>query len=613
MPIVTLPDGREVEFPEGTPQDVMLRALRQFTAPQQPAAPEAPAWQQGGPQEAGTSPLDARSTQPPPPRPFGAAQGIVDTGAGLVRDAAGALNSFRQGAGDIAQGGAQLLANALPTGAVDWVNRQAQALNEAPYIGPATVAAGMTPATAADINQQTGQRETGYQAERQMFGQEGFDVPRVAGQMAAAAPLAVALPAGNSVIGSAFAGAAQGAASSALQPVPDTSRVPYGEQKLQQISGGAQVGAVMGPAGYMIGRALAPDVRPGVRELAAEGVQMTPGQMIGGTAQRIEGGLTSVPGIGDQIRHAQRDSVESLNRAVGNRVLGQIGQALPDDVPAGRQMVDEVGNRISQAYATAHGAVRPFQADAQYGRDVVTAIGKLPNPQTQQQVAQQINGVIAEFTQGGPVTGEVYQKIKSELGRLARDYANSAVGSERQIGRVFEDATKAFRDLLVRTNPAIAPSLRAADQAHAMAIRMNAAAAAPGATDGVFTPTGLSQAVRQADPSLRHNAYARGDALLQDLSDRAKSILPSTVPDSGTPYRAALMAGLLGGGGALGVPPAALAAGAGAYAAYTPLGQRIIQMLLARQPGVATQAAGNAIAGGGGLAAPAVIGGLLAP
>ena len=30
MPIVGLPDGREVEFPDGTPTDVMERAMRDF-------------------------------------------------------------------------------------------------------------------------------------------------------------------------------------------------------------------------------------------------------------------------------------------------------------------------------------------------------------------------------------------------------------------------------------------------------------------------------------------------------------------------------------------------------------------------------------------------------
>jgi hypothetical protein len=36
MPIVTLPDGREVEFPDGTSTAVMEKAMRDFVGPQQP-------------------------------------------------------------------------------------------------------------------------------------------------------------------------------------------------------------------------------------------------------------------------------------------------------------------------------------------------------------------------------------------------------------------------------------------------------------------------------------------------------------------------------------------------------------------------------------------------
>jgi hypothetical protein len=68
---------------------------------------------------------------------------------------------------------------------------------------------------------------------------------------------------------------------------------------------------------------------------------------------------------------------------------------------------------------------------------------------------------------------------------------------------------------------------------------------------------------------------------MQDLSVAGKKVLPSTVPDSGTPLRAALMYSLANPikAGALAIPVGA------ASMAYTPLGMRAISKL--GEPGTA--------------------------
>jgi hypothetical protein len=71
---------------------------------------------------------------------------------------------------------------------------------------------------------------------------------------------------------------------------------------------------------------LAPQTRPEVAELLGEGVPMTPGQIIGGMAKRIEDKAVSLPVVGDAIIGAQRRSVEGFNRAALNRVLKPIGE-----------------------------------------------------------------------------------------------------------------------------------------------------------------------------------------------------------------------------------------------------------------------------------------------
>lgn len=507
------------------------------------------------------------------------------------------------GMGDILHGGAQALAHALPTGAVEAVNRATAAVNEAPVIGPVTRALGMTPATPADLDQRVRTREQAYQAERAAGGRTGTDWWRMAGQVPAGMAATAALPAPASLPGAIGLGAASGAVQGALQPV--TEGDDFGAAKRSQIGAGTVAGAAGGAGGYALGRMIAPRPSPEVRTLREAGVEMTPGQMAGGWAQRAEDRAASIPVLGDRIRAAQRNALESFNRAAANDVLAPIGQRLDRNAPVGRALVDDVEQRISAAYDAAVARARPFGRDAQFDQEILAAAQRnLLNGREADEVAQLMRRHVMPLLQGSQIDGAAYQTAKSELSRLAREYGGSAEPVSRRIGATFGDARRALQDLLARTNPDIAPELQAADAAFARFIRLQNAAGRVGATEGVFTPAQFSGAVRQSDRSLRHGAYARGDALMQDLSDAARSVLPQTVPNSGTTDRALWAMMALNGGAGLGaVNPLAAAAGTAAYGAYTRPAAPLMNWLMARNPSAAGGLLGDAVAGSGGAVA----------
>jgi hypothetical protein len=139
---------------------------------------------------------------------------------------------------------------------------------------------------------------------------------------------------------------------------------------------------------------------------------------------------------------------------------------------------------------------------------------------------------------------------------------------------------------------------------------MEKAASSTGARGGVFTPLQFNQAVAMTSGGPRRSQYARGDALMQDLSDAAATVMPRTLPDSGSIERGLIAGALLGGPSFLGMAPGAVVGGAGAAALYTSPMQRFLQAsLLGNRPDIAVSA-GRQIAplGGPGLAAA-----LLAP
>lgn len=514
------------------------------------------------------------------------------------------------GAGDPIQGGAQLLANSLPTGVVDAVNKGATWLNEK---FPVTARLGMTPATPQQVNEQVTAREADYQGRRDAAGQTGVDWARMGGNVAATLPLAIASPAATTLGRAATGGAMLGGANAALSPVPDATEETYGTQKGRQVLTGAGIGAVAGPAAYMVGRAISPNVDPAVARLQAEGVQMTPGQILGGVARRVEDASTSLPVIGDKIRAAQQNSVESFNRAAFNRVLEPLKAKLPDNVAVGRDAVNYVDDAVSNAYRTVLPKMKGA-TDQQFSNDVMSIWNNAINGALPKDKADQLGRIIdsqimQKMGPSGVIPGETLKTIESQLGTWARQFSTSANADDKILGSYVHELQSAFRDMLGRVNPQqLSQGLQEANRAFANLVRVERAAATSGATEGVFTPAQLSQAVRMSDSSSRRAATARGDALMQDLSDAGKAVLPATMGDSGTFTRGALNAGTMGALATAALtgnlPLAPVVAGGVAYGAYTKPMQRLAQALLAGSRPSSVQRIGDFVTGGGAVMAP---------
>lgn len=515
------------------------------------------------------------------------------------------MDRLAMGGGDMIHGGAQLMVNALPNGVVGAVNDATAWVNRQPVIGPVTRAIGMTPATPAEVNQGVAQREADYQASRAAGGAEpgSTDWWRVGGNIAGALPLAAVAPVGATIPRAMLSGAAQGAISGAATPVTDTTSRPYWDQVQQNATTGAGVGAVGGAIGNIVGRGIGGNrnVNPAVQELHDAGVRMTPGQIAGGYAQRVEDIAGSIPFVGQQVRNAQRGSMESFNRSVANAVLRPLGQSVDDATPAGREMVAEVGRRVSAAYDDAISRVSQFGPDARFAADLQRVSGQFLTPESRQTFTRLVRDRIASRFEGGPIDGATYKTIDSELGQIARNFGGSTTAAEREIGTAVRELQRSIRDLAARTNPQAAPAIRAADAAYSRLLRLEGAAGSQAATEGVFTPAQFSRAVQQFDNSPRDRAFARGDALMQELSDAGRAVLPRTVPDSGTPERAMLANLLLGGGvgvglgtGGAGVIPALAAAGTVA-GAYTGPVRGTLQSIMLAQRGPALRAAGQAV------------------
>ncbi|HEY9219549.1 MAG TPA: hypothetical protein VIO94_15990 [Phenylobacterium sp.] len=349
--------------------------------------------------------------------------------------------------------------------------------------------------------------------------------------------------------------------------------------------------------GHMSARAARADPSP-QRQLSAQGVDLTPGQMMGGVARRTEDAMTSIPVLGDSIRAAKTRGIESFNRAALDRTLDPIGEALPAGVNVGREGVREATQRISGAYDNALSGVT-VAPDRQLSQDIAAVVNNadLP-PNVQAELDGVINNTLAA-RMTGQVDGQTWKAIDSELASAVRaaDNASASQPSQRYLRDALQAVRQAHQGLLERASPEAFAAVRAADEATANLARIRQASQYTGtsAREGVFTPADLNRAVQGMDTSAGNRAFARGDALMQDLTEPAMRVLPSTVPDSGTPLRSLMTAGGIGGWAAAAGHPTMAAVGMTGIAGGSALYSRPVQAALnaiyrATSPGQATQA-----------------------
>lgn len=354
----------------------------------------------------------------------------------------------------------------------------------------------------------------------------------------------------------------------------------------ERVKGAAQ-GLAGGAIGYGAPKVLGRIIQPaggaaGAQELADAGIRLTPGQRLGGAANKIEQRAMSIPMVGDAVAAARTRSIEDFNRAAVNRALEPIGVKVPATVGAGRDLIQFADDALEQAY----NKVVP-KLTAQFDATLNTDLGDALQIAAGGNKAEQFKTLLADkllsrFDQNGTIKAQTLKKAEGELKRLARQYMKSPDADQQALGQALQAARDALMEGAARHSPqGAAQELVKVNRAFAQFLRPEVAAGRVGAKEGVFTPAQLSSAVRELSGGVRKSQYAKGEALMQDLANNAERLLSTTVPNSGTPERLMLAGGL----GALSyMEPNALAAALMGAAAYTRPGVATLNALLARRP-----------------------------
>lgn len=322
---------------------------------------------------------------------------------------------------------------------------------------------------------------------------------------------------------------------------------------------------------------------PAVQRLMGQGVTPTAGQILGGFFKKTEDALGSIPVLGSVIGGARQRANQQLNTAAYNRALNPIGKTAKG-VPTGAEGIAHVSDKLSAAYDKLLDKVT-LKPDAQLLDDVIASISEA-TPLIGKEASGVLGNIIdvkliSKLSDDVPLSGQQLKIIESELGTLATTYGKGGA-SDQIISDAIRNAQAALRNALVRSNPAQAAELKAINTGYANYARLRYAGSQAGAELKTgFTPAQLRAGVKASDESVGKGNFARGRALMQDLSTDAREVMGGNLPTSGTAERS-ILAGILAGGSY--IDPLTGVAAATATLPYLPGAQRVMAHLLASRP-----------------------------
>jgi hypothetical protein len=465
-----------------------------------------------------------------------------------------APSGFKQGLLDPFRGGAQLVAKGLGAMGSDYFKGEAQRMGESMQA-----------------------QEAAYQQQRVAAGQEGFDASRLAGNVFNPANLLGGF--GATPFRQALS---SGAVAGALQPV--LTEEDFFTEKGKQLAAGA-VGGVLGAGVTKVaGSVLNPLTSKAEQTMRDLGVTLTPGQVAGGSFKDIESFAASVPLVGNYISDAKERALYSFNKGVINKALSKVGEKLPEDV-IGRDAVQAVNEIVDKKYTDVLSKMS-FKLDFPTYTGLLKST-KLPSSSVDRiRVKDELNSIVfSRLPKEGPIEGEVYKQIESQLRQRAAQLGRGTV-SDQDVGDALRQASVALKEGLRKQNPKFNSELRRIDSAYGDISVMKTAAANTGAENGVFTPRQYKTAVRQSDTTRKKTQFAAGAARGQDVAEDAVSVME---PRQTANLEGRIALSNVGGYTMAANPATALPMAIAAPILYSESGVKMMSALMRSRPEVARQ------------------------
>lgn len=359
------------------------------------------------------------------------------------------------------------------------------------------------------------------------------------------AGMAIPKTIGGAVKQAGLLGGVYGAGTSEQETVPEL---------LGDVAKGAVLGGVTGGALPAIGKGLSTlgekvvqpatskVYRAAVDKLQDAGISLTTGQKTGSDrVKAVEGSLGSTL-LGGEIGKTMNKGREQFQK----KLMGMAGFT-KDDVTEGlvtAESLSNAGDNLSKQYTKALAGKTVNLADDAFIDSLANISQKhselLPVDQ-KKAVGDIVDSLLDKATQG-PITGQKYQSLRSDLGRLERK-------TQGPVGDLYGDLKRALDDQFTNAvDNVTAQTKKGLDKQYAQYKQL----------DTLYNRTGGQEVSSGVLPLASLNRLAKkspGSKEWKELVNSASQVLSSKTPDSKTASHLLNMA-LAGGGGALLANPA---------------------------------------------------------
>jgi hypothetical protein len=317
---------------------------------------------------------------------------------------------------------------------------------------------------ANSVGDQAQQSKQSNALARTLTGGNPKNVPEILGQMASPANFMAGGVGGAAGMGRALL---QGVAMGITAPAENGD--DYWKQKAEQAGIGAVTGGIMHGAGKTLSAIADPGSTYGkdVATLLKANVPLTVGQILGGSAHRLEDAATSIPFVGDMVKARQRDAFLGLNTAAINRSLTPIGDKLPEGL-TGHAAIDYAQSSLGNAYDE----LLP-QLSATKDLQLTTDLDGIVNGATQtyglvgpakDKLESIVKNQVINKSNQGVYDGATLKDIQSNLSYQARTHSKSLNPDDKNLADALIDTKTAVNDLIARHNPNEAPQLAAINE-----------------------------------------------------------------------------------------------------------------------------------------------------
>jgi hypothetical protein len=412
------------------------------------------------------------------------------------------------------------------------------------------------------------QNEKEYQKQRELAGKQGFDGFRLVGNVLSPAVGAGAgagikatdfLAKWKTLFGTKTAkGVAAGAGSAVVLPTttPQEEQDSFFLDKAKDVGFSGLAGGVISK----IGASLTPQLREGVSEQLARGVEVKPGQAYEGVPGWVFRQMESV-GFGP----TEKTIRQSFTRSAANEVLSSIDQTLPKTVKDGMQASGYVERQIGKFYDAAFDKIGKVVPDAQLANDIGNIVGTAKQEMSKR--ADKIfnasikANIVDKFKLGAEppnavaplgmrqlpsMDGNKLKEVDKYLKKQIEKFGKGTDADSIALATAYEDTLNAFRAYTGRVDTT--GLIAKADDAWAKLYRFADASQKAFKEAGDFSAEQLAGAAVRQGTTLRAGA---GEAPMQKFAQEALDILGAEKDILPAGYRQAVIAGKLTTGAAL--------------------------------------------------------------